>query len=65
MKSMRVLIDTNIMMDLEDGLQMECADKMQIDYIVIRNIKDFKMSRVTVVEQERFIEVYKMYCSDS
>ena len=46
-------------MDLEDGLQMQCADKEEIDYIVTRNIRDFKMSKVLAIEPEQFIEIYK------
>lgn len=48
-------------MDLEDGLQMECADKMKMDYIITRNTRDFTMSKVTAIEPERFIEIYKMH----
>lgn len=52
-------------MDLEDGLQMECADKMKIDYIITRNTRDFTMSKVTAIEPERFIEIYKMHFRDN
>lgn len=45
--------------DLEDGLQMQCADKEKMDYIVTRNIRDFKMSKVLAIEPEQFIEIYK------
>lgn len=46
-------------MDLEDGLQMQCADKEEMDYIVTRNIRDFKMSKVLAIEPQQFIEIYK------
>ncbi len=52
-------------MDLEDGLQMQCADKEEMDYIVTRNTRDFKMSKITAIEPERFIEIYKMHFSGS
>ena len=52
-------------MDLEDGLQMECADKMKMDYIITRNTRDFTMSKVTAIEPERFIEIYKMHFRDA
>lgn len=45
--------------DLEDGLQMECASQEALDYIVTRNIKDFKMSAVLPVLPEQMIELYK------
>ncbi len=51
--------------DLEDGLQMQCADKEEMDYIVTRNTRDFKMSKITAIEPERFIEIYKMHFSGS
>ena len=40
-----VLADPNCK-DLEDGLQMECAARECVDFIVTENIKDFKFSRV-------------------
>jgi len=40
-----VLADPNCK-DLEDGLQMECAARERVDFIVTENIKDFKFSRV-------------------
>ena len=32
--------------DLEDGLQMECAARERVDFIVTENAKDFKSSRI-------------------
>lgn len=40
-----VLADPNCK-DLEDGLQMECAARERVDFIVTENIKDFKFSKV-------------------
>lgn len=45
--------------DLEDGLQMECAFREELDYIVTRNIKDFRMSAILPVLPEQLIELYK------
>jgi predicted nucleic acid-binding protein len=35
--------------DLEDGLQMACAEKAHLDYIVTQNLKDFISSPVTAI----------------
>ncbi len=35
--------------DLEDGLQMKCAEKANIDYIVTENLKDFGASSVKAI----------------
>lgn len=45
--------------DFEDCLQESCAYVNKIDYIVTRNVKDFKYSRVKALEPKRFLD----YCS--
>lgn len=45
--------------DLEDGLQMECAYHEKLDYIVTRNIKDFRTSSILPVLPKQLIELYK------
>ncbi len=35
--------------DLEDGLQIQCAEKEHVDYLVTENLKDFFGSRVKVL----------------
>lgn len=35
--------------DLEDALQMQCAYKKKVDYIVTRNIADFKLSPIPAI----------------
>ena len=45
--------------DLEDGLQMQSASDEELDYIVTRNIKDFRISSVLPVLPEQLIELYK------
>lgn len=36
--------------DIEDGLQMRCAEKVIVDYIVTENLKDFSLSKVPAVD---------------
>ena len=35
--------------DFEDALQYQCASKTKLDYIVTRNEKDFKLSKIPVI----------------
>ena len=35
--------------DLEDGLQMKCAENANLDYIVTENLKDFMNSAVPAI----------------
>ncbi len=35
--------------DLEDGLQMKCAENAALDYIVTENIRDFTKSKVPAI----------------
>ena len=46
------------MKDLEDCMQDSCAYVNKLDYIITRNIKDFKNSRVKVIMPEDFIRKY-------
>ena len=41
--------------DLEDGLQIQCATKSGLDYIVTRNIDDFKNSSVPAILPSDFL----------
>lgn len=43
--------------DFEDSLQEECALEFQADYIITRNTKDFKNSRIKVLSPPEFIKV--------
>lgn len=36
--------------DLEDGMQMKCAENELVDYIVTENIKDFKNSKIPAID---------------
>lgn len=41
--------------DLEDGLQMQCAKKANLDYIITENTKDFSTSFVQVLSTSDFL----------
>jgi hypothetical protein len=44
----------------EDALQTQCAKKIKVDYIITRNVKDFKDKAVNVVTPEKFLKlIYK------
>lgn len=42
--------------DYEDAVQSVCAGRIQAQYIVTRNIKDFKDSRVPAIRPEELLE---------
>lgn len=44
--------------DFEDALQTQCAKKVKANYIITRNVKDFKDKSIDAVTPERFIEIY-------
>lgn len=44
-----VLYDTNFF-DLEDGLQMKCAENAELDFIVTENLKDFENSTIPAID---------------
>lgn len=48
-KFINVLNDTNFF-DLEDGLQIKCAELANLDYIVTENLKDFTTSKVPAID---------------
>ncbi len=35
--------------DLEDSLQMKCAEKASLNYIVTENLRDFKESKIPAI----------------
>ena len=43
--------------DLEDGLQMQCAEKEKVDYIVTENLKDFSFSSVRAVSIKEMLDI--------
>ena len=44
------------MNDYEDALQSVCASRLKADYIVTRNLKDFKNSKVPAVAPSEFLD---------
>lgn len=42
--------------DFEDALQSACASRIKADYIVTRNIRDFKNSRITAIKPSELLE---------
>ncbi len=45
--------------DLEDSLQMQVAEKCNLDYIVTRNISDFSASKIPAIEPKDFLSLCK------
>lgn len=50
-------INDEMMDDLEDGLQMQSAEKCQLDYIITRNISDFENSSIRAIQPEDFLKL--------
>lgn len=48
-------IENKGFLDFEDCLQEECAVEVMADYIVTRNLEDYKKSRVKAVTPEEFL----------
>ena len=46
------VLDDELFFDLEDGLQMKCAEYAHLDYIVTDNLKDFTTSTIPVLSIE-------------
>ena len=42
--------------DFEDAVQMCCAERIKADYIITRNIRDFKDSKVPALKPSEFLE---------
>ena len=49
---------SGVIPDFEDALQSYCAKRHHIDYIITRNVKDFKLSSVKVIDPQNFISLY-------
>ena len=43
--------------DFEDCLQDECAKEVSADFIVTRNVEDFKHSQVKAITPQNFLEI--------
>jgi len=44
--------------DLEDGLQIQCALVEDLDYIITRDPKGFKSSKIQVFSPEEFLKIW-------
>ena len=42
--------------DYEDSIQMVCANRIKVDFIITRNIKDFKSSKVQAIKLSELLE---------
>ena len=47
--------------DFEDCLQMECARDFQADYIVSRNLEDFKSSDIPCVDADEMCRIIESH----
>ena len=47
------------MPDYEDAVQSSCARRMKADYIVTRNVKDFRKSWVTAISPHEAIKIIR------
>lgn len=43
--------------DLEDGLQMQCAENCKLDYIITRNLDDFIDSKIPAIFPQDLLEM--------
>lgn len=57
LKKLRDALHNERFDDFEDCLQMVCADNFHADYIVTRNIDDFKNSSVQCITPARFCKL--------
>ena len=44
--------------DFEDCLQLQCAINFDADYIVTRNVADFKSSKIPAITPQDFLKLY-------
>ena len=50
-------IENESFADFEDCLQEECAAEVMADYVVTRNVEDYKTSRVRTIEPDEFVKL--------
>ena len=48
---------TSEMMDDEDAVQASCATRLKADFIITRNVRDFKDSAVSAILPEEFLKL--------
>lgn len=44
------VLNDSAFFDIEDGLQVKCAEKIVVDYIVTENLKDFASSKIPSID---------------
>lgn len=49
--------NNSLLTDLEDGLQIYCAENCKIDYIITRNVQDFQQSKVPAITAHDFLSM--------
>ena len=54
-ETIKATLTNDAWLDLEDGLQMQCAAIEDLDYIITRNLKDFEASAIKVISPEQFL----------
>ena len=50
-------VENEMFSDFEDCLQEECAVEAMADYIVTRNLDDYKTSRIKAIEPSEFVKL--------
>lgn len=50
-------VENEMFSDFEDCLQEECAVETMADYIVTRNLDDYKTSRIKAIEPSEFVKL--------
>lgn len=52
-------IEREYFSDFEDCLQDECAKEVSADYIVTRNVEDFRHSQIMAITPKEFLEIMR------
>lgn len=45
--------------DFEDCLQYECAEEISANYIVTRNVQDFRYSKVKAITPKELMDIWR------
>lgn len=53
-------IDRDDFVDFEDCLQDECAKEVSADFIVTRNVEDFRHSQVKAITPQKLLEIVEI-----
>ena len=56
-KSVLRALENKEFTDLEDGLQYQCAVEENVDFIITRNKKDFRASKIPVYTPAEFLQI--------